>query len=115
MRTGPTLFAWCCLILLFVVHYLVHLMLNSITLVHITNIMFAYTVTHSWGITMVQYSITVDNNTSNIFLLSLLAVKTLQLNVLLIVGHCRRQGGREVLTPQYISILFIICIHSIKD
>ena len=53
------------------------------------------------------------NNTSNIFLSFLQAVKTLQLNVLLIVRHYRRQGGGGVLTPQYISILFIICIYSI--
>ena len=55
------------------------------------------------------------NNASNIFISFLLAVKTMQLNVLLIVRHCRRQGGREVLKPQYISILFIICIYSIND
>ena len=88
--------------------------------------MFSYTVTYSWIITVVQYSITVErtklvsfgvrltidisithtsqllislvmcvqfNNTSNIFLSSLLAVKTLQLNVLVIVRHCRREGG----------------------
>ena len=55
--------------------------------------------------------------TSNMFLTFLEAVKTLQLNVLPIVKHCRRQGGGGgVLTPQYISTsLYIICIHGINN
>ena len=43
------------------------------------------------------------------------AVKTLQLNVLLIVRHCRQQGGggEEGANTSYISILFIICIYTV--